>query len=509
MNKKFYIALILLLIIIFIGTCVFNKKKETVVPKAIEKPKESISYYHQAIILIVDKNWPKDIQDSLLQTDSLQLMKIASENHIIFITSGHDTLEYEKKKINKDFPIIVFHPETGALLTDLNKMDKAKAFLFNNNLHANSIDQPEEHFTSETKDIETLPPSSPTINNTRPIEYLSYLNGHKQSAIGIDEKLDSLPAQIHIELTDRNLFYPLLNNNQQLLIRFDNDFWDYTDYYYTNGAAIGYTHPIFASTPISRLLVSNGSNGFDYYGMQVVQHMYTGEKPKVDSIIPGDRPWASYSTIGLYLKSIDKNHKITHYSEFNIGALGPESGGGFLQNLVHTVLPNNSPPAGWDNQIATDIIIDYQYKIHKALWEAKNTESYIKGAAQVGTLRDNLSWGFGIRYGNFLPFYEDIAIYNRKKHQASFNKKLRFSIVGDIETQLIGYDATLQGGVTNRTSIYVIGSGNMSRFVILGYGGFEASYGRVELLFLQHWKSKEFKTGKDHKYVSIRLNIAF
>ena len=55
----------------------------------------------------------------------------------------------------------------------------------------------------------------------------------------------------------------------------------------------------------------------------------------------------------------------------------------------------------------------------------------------------------------------------------------------------------------------MIPPGQINRFVIQSFLGAEVSYGRVELQFLQFWKSQEFQTGKDHKYVSVRLNIAF
>ncbi|MCK5777141.1 MAG: DUF2219 family protein, partial [Bacteroidales bacterium] len=188
---------------------------------------------------------------------------------------------------------------------------------------------------------------------------------------------------------------------------------------------------------------------------------------------------------------------------------GPESGGGFIQNFVHVILPNNSAPEGWHNQIAADIIIDYQYKILKDFYSAKNFESYLIGAAQLGTLRDNISWGFGLRYGKFVPFYQDESIYHRKKKLTPYPRKFHYNLVFNIETKIIAYDATLQGGMFNKESVYVLPSGAINRFIVESYAGFELSYGQWELQFLQFWKSREFHTGEDHKYASVRLNIAF
>jgi len=463
---------------------------------------EKVAVYHHPNIIILNKNWDSLLKDSLLKKKDIFPPITISESDVLkFITSKGDTIEYKKNQINSKNPIIIFHPDDGPVLTSLERFNKLYHFYL-----------PQER---DTEIIINEEKNAPKI--TKPSQEIEIIK--RETIEGITSKTqapyfhvtrnDSLPKKTPKDKYPENLSYPILNNNQALLIRFDNDFWDYTDFYYTNGAAIGYTHPVFASSPISHLLISNGNSGIDYYGLQVVQHMYTGRQPKVDSIVEGDRPWSAYSTLGQYLISYDIRHKIKHYSEFNIGLLGPESGGGFIQNFVHVILPNNSAPKGWHNQIATDIIIDYQYKILKDLYSTDNFESYLIGAAQVGTLRDNITWGFGLRYGKFIPFYQDVAIYHRKRKLAPYPRKLQYNIVFNIETRLIGYDATLQGGMFNKKSVYVLPSGSINRFILESYAGFEVSYGQWELQFLQYWKSKEFHTGEDHKYVSVKLNIAF
>ncbi|OYT15036.1 MAG: hypothetical protein B7C24_15175 [Bacteroidetes bacterium 4572_77] len=490
-----------LFLALFFSSCAFDSEESVPVPK--KEAIKSVQYYTHAQIVVVEKNWDRPLKDSLINNSGEINLSFSSYDEMIFVSQQKDSISFFLSKIHSLNPIIVFSPEKGPILTSLNQLEQLLNFYFPK---IDSIIIPKE----KSKEIITESiKTKPSIVYYPKRDSLTFLMSKPDHLLPVAMKSKTLTERKPIDLIDRSRYYPLLNTNQSLQIRFDNDFWDYTDYYYTNGAAIGYVHPIFAFTPMAKLLISNQTNGLDYYGFQVLQHMYTGFQPKVDTIVQGDRPWAAYSLIGQFLTSYDYDHKIVHYSAFSMGLLGPESGGGFVQNLVHTILPNNSPPKGWHNQIAHDYLIDYQYEIKKLLYQQKNLETYIQAGAQVGSLRDNLKWGFGARYGNFIPFYKDTPIYNRKRITTSFERKLRLNLVFDFNTYLIAYDATLQGGITNRTSIYVIPPGQINRFVIQSYLGVELSYGRVELQFLQYWKSKEFQTAKDHKYGSVKLNIAF
>lgn len=418
---------------------------------------------------------------------------IDQEIHLQFITENLDSIIISVNDISRKNPIIIFNHYDGPILTSLERL----------HLYLNTDNLISQGEITNTSDIQMTKHSHKEIQKERP------------QLIQIDPISKNEIKRLDLETRNRDLLskkignisqiYPTIPNKTSLIIHFENDFWDYTDYYYTNGVRIAYINPVFSNSLLSYLLISNADNGIDYYGVHLIQNMYTGLKTKIDSIIRGDRPWAAYSYFGQYAISFDHDYKTKHTSEINFGILGPKSGGGFIQDLVHSILPNNSPPAGWDNQIKSDIIIDYQYSIYKLLYETKLFESYIKASVQGGSLRDNLKWGMGVKYGIFTPLYKDsqYLVYHKGK------RKFYYSVFGDIETQLIGYDATLQGGVTDRTSVYVIPTRDMERFVIQGYLGLELTYKRIQLQFIQYWKSKEFKTGKDHKYISTRLFIGF
>ncbi len=298
---------------------------------------------------------------------------------------------------------------------------------------------------------------------------------------------------------------PLLHRQPYLVYGFDNDFWDMTDYYYTNGIYIALHHTVFAFSPLAKLLIKHKNKGQEIHGLVLVQNMYTGLKPKIDSIIPGDRPWSSYSLLGQFLYAYDTQNKRRHFSQISIGLLGPKSGGAFLQTLAHAVIPTNSPPQGWHHQIATDVILDYQYELTTILYEQSRFESYAIGAIRAGSLRNHLRWGFGARYGKFVPFYIGKQDYTKawRHHKQAFKASLH----ANIQTQWIGFDAGLQGGLFNRTSEYSLPASAISRFVVCGQLGFRLSYGPWELSVTQFWKSKEFTEGKDHKYIQLRIGM--
>ncbi len=455
---------------------------------------------------LIEKNWAPNTKDSLLNTN-IEINLISTNiDRVVFVTLQNDSIQFDLDKIKSPNAIIMFDYKRSPFLSNLRALSNDLVFLFPDiNISVDTI-IPVSIINENLEDVIEVIEKESIERTVNKYDYILPLD---LQYVAVQEIPRNLKPAYDLELTDRSNHYPILNYNQFMELGFDNDFWDNTDYYYTNGIYLSYSHPFFVKSPLSYLLISNGKSGIDYYGITLVQNMYTSLQTKVDSIIAEDRPWAAYSMLGQNLISFDPLNKMKHYSEINFGIVGPYSGGGFIQDLVHTILPNNSPPQGWHNQINTDYIIDYQYKLRSLLYETNKFESYVIAGAQVGTLRGNLKWGFGGKYGNFIPFYKDISIYNRKRMTTSSTRKIRFNFLVEIETQLIGYDATLQGGITDRNSVYVIPSSQVSRFVIEGIGGLVLSYGRFELQFIQHWKSKEFNTGKDHKYVSVRLKTAF
>ena len=105
--------------------------------------------------------------------------------------------------------------------------------------------------------------------------------------------------------------------------------------------------------------------------------------------------------------------------------------------------------------------------------------------------------------GNFTDPYKS---NNRTKKEI---KKFRYYLYGQTETSIIGYDASLQGGLFNHSSPYTISSGNITRVTFQGDYGIVVSFRKIYLEYCQSYLTKEFSTGKFHRWGGIRIGSGF
>ena len=73
---------------------------------------------------------------------------------------------------------------------------------------------------------------------------------------------------------------------------------------------------------------------------------------------------------------------------------------------------------------------------------------------------------------------------------------------------LVGYDATLQGGLFNKTSVYTINGSYISRAVFEGSAGITLVYRGMRIDAEQFLLSPEFRNGWWHKWVHLGLTFA-
>jgi hypothetical protein len=69
----------------------------------------------------------------------------------------------------------------------------------------------------------------------------------------------------------------------------------------------------------------------------------------------------------------------------------------------------------------------------------------------------------------------------------------------------VGYDATLEGGMFNRSSVYTLKSNELSAFTYQGTLGITLSYEGVRFDLEQFLLSPEFHSGGWHKWVHIGI----
>jgi len=156
--------------------------------------------------------------------------------------------------------------------------------------------------------------------------------------------------------------YSYISTDRYLGVNFDNDIFNNTDYYYTNGIRFDFISPLFASSPFAYPMLPGGKTSVSYHGMSIVQNMYTPTNPDTGLVMDGDRPFAAYLYFGHFKTSLNGKANYRLHSEIIIGLMGPGSLGGFMQKQIH-----NIEPVGWQNQIRNDFVLNYTAELEKGL----------------------------------------------------------------------------------------------------------------------------------------------
>lgn len=298
-----------------------------------------------------------------------------------------------------------------------------------------------------------------------------------------------------------------LSRERFLQINFDNDILDNTDRFYTNGIRFDFISPVFQHFPLNLLMIPYWRSGMNYYGISLVQNMYTPSTTKTGGILFGDRPYAAY----LYLKSFkitnDFLDKFRQTSEIDIGIIGPSSLGDFVQKSFHKNVPTNSEPLGWEYQIQNDLVLNYNLIYEKGIVSGKNLEVNLTGTGALGTLYTNIGGGIMLRTGILNPYFENLGISKGSTYKENGLHRIQILFSLKSNMKFVGYDATLEGGIFNKTSSYTIGQNSVTRFVYQGSACLTFSYVGFGITIEQFLLSPEFHNGWWHKWVHIGLTF--
>jgi len=309
-----------------------------------------------------------------------------------------------------------------------------------------------------------------------------------------------------------NLKFPsmiTLSRERFLQINFDNDILDNTDRFYTNGIRFDFISPVFQRFPLNLLMIPYWKNGINYYGISLIQNMYTPSTTKIGGILYGDRPYAAYLILKSFKITNDSRDKFCQTSEIDIGIIGPASLGDFVQKSFHKDVPTNSEPLGWEYQIQNDLVLNYNLCYEKGVVCGKNIEVNLTGTGALGTLYTNIGGGIRLRTGILNPYFMNLGISKRTEYEEKglHRTQILFSLKSNMK--FVGYDATLEGGIFNKTSSYTIGKNSVTRFVYQGSACLTFSYGGFGINVEQFLLSPEFHNGWWHKWVHIGLTFCF
>lgn len=308
-----------------------------------------------------------------------------------------------------------------------------------------------------------------------------------------------LPFTIHAQSINNTLAYKNINSDRYARINYENDFFGFTDEYYTQGMHAEVVAPWVWQFPLSHALL-RPRNSHTRYGVGIEHNGFTPSSISSDAILYNDRPFAATLFLKTFAISVDSTRRQRFSATLSTGAIGPVAGGKELQTNIHKAL-NNITPHGWDNQIKNDVIVNYEVDFEQELLAYRNILSVsANGNARIGSLSDKASAGLTLMLGYFdSPFSNYIVKGNN----------LRIYGYEHAQANLVGYDATMQGGVFNVSSPYTIDASDISRGVLENRFGFVITYQRLYLEYFQSIYGKEFAQGKVHNFGGVQIAVGF
>ena len=201
-----------------------------------------------------------------------------------------------------------------------------------------------------------------------------------------------------------------------------------TDEFYTQGLQLSFRmrpdrQPDWLSAAMERLCLRLTNNsgrddsvltgaGSFFFG----QHFFTPGNITIPTLIEDDRAYAAWLYLGTRLEVAQKfrdTHKglkgLFHTYELQIGTLGPNAQGEWVQRRWHTIVPAPDPK-GWDNQLPNELGAQARYTVRASIknwpgqeriggWQLQGT---LDGDLNLGTVLDSIGIGTTWRFGRNL-----------------------------------------------------------------------------------------------------------
>ena len=289
------------------------------------------------------------------------------------------------------------------------------------------------------------------------------------------------------------------NPGQWLKINWANDVFFQTDRYFTNGFKLEY----FASSPglnlINLIHLPSQFYATDYYSWGIEQHIFTPENFSLSSGQINDRPFASYLVVSSKKIQADRMNQLITTSELQVGLMGDKSGGEFIQNGIHTILPTSSFVPGWENQVQSEPVLNYGIELEKGLLTLPSLSVSGFAGGKLGSPYTYLNAGFRLRAGSVQDYFGNLNFSASNNWQAYF-----FAGMGG---KFVLYNATIQGGIF--TDNIHLTPPAISPYIYNFDMGINTSYKNLNVEIGARYLSPEFKSGSDHMwgYISFMIRL--
>lgn len=307
------------------------------------------------------------------------------------------------------------------------------------------------------------------------------------------------PFKGHAQAMDNTVSYRNIPTSQYFRINYENDFFTASDRDYTQGILIEKVHPALNRFFLMRVLW-HPRNFESKYGLAIEHNAYTPNQIDQYTIQYGDRPYAGVLLLKTFLiaSSYPRRERIS--VSFCTGILGQAAGGEQMQRTIHHWI-NYTQPEGWHNQIQNDLVLNYQINGEKELMRSQNHFSLSAfGSVRAGTLSDKLTGGFTASLGNFKSSFSVPVLYDHH---------VQWYIYGQLLGNAVAYDATLQGGVFNHSSVYTIAKSDINRFTLQNKFGFVLIFRSLYLEYYRTGLTEEFDTSLYHRTGGLQIGFGF
>ncbi|MEO8068755.1 MAG: lipid A deacylase LpxR family protein [Flavobacteriales bacterium] len=274
-----------------------------------------------------------------------------------------------------------------------------------------------------------------------------------------------------------------------------NDFFRATDRYFTQGVRLELASPILGRVPLRKILPGMGNSADQEHVLFAEQNCYTPRSIRRDTVLRDDRPFAAALFIGQRRTSVDAVHGVRLTSAIMLGVLGPCAVCAEEQRAIHAAL-DNIAPLGWQFQVANDVIANMDLQVEQQLLRTRFLELSVAGSVRVGTFHDQAGIGGRLEVGRFRS---DLGMESRHGFELSLFVSGR--------AHAVAYDATLQGGLFNHSSVHVLPHGSIEPLVGQGELGARARLGMWDLLFAHVYTSRDFKNGMPHAWGELRIVV--
>ncbi len=302
---------------------------------------------------------------------------------------------------------------------------------------------------------------------------------------------------------------------------FDNDIFDSTDEYYTNGIKLEWLSAVRGAeagkTPWWRKLPFVRSAAYEHYNLAFAfgQAMYTPSNISLPDPPLDDRPYAGWLYANFDV--VAKNARRMDLVRVGLGVVGPSAGAEDTQNAVHKLISSRNDE-GWDTQLADEPGLVLHWHRRWRTLEHRTPRGWgfdvvPTVGVDLGNVSTRATFQAEIRLGYNIPtdfgtavLQPGAEILTTDSDTEASPHRFRFYVMVMPYGWVVGRNIFLDGNTWED-------SRSVDKETLVGgaAAGFAVSIGRFELTFANIWRSDEFATqaNSNQAYGDLTVSWAF